>query len=40
MYQVYSLQDIFIVALLLEGWPTQAKEEPFPHEVRSGVSSS
>ena len=24
----------FIVITSLEGWPTKAKEAPFPHEVR------
>ena len=28
-----SLQDIFIVTPLLEGWPTKAEEAPSPHEV-------
>ena len=27
-------KGIFIVTPSLEGWPTKAKEAPFPHEVR------
>ena len=29
-----TLYDIFIVIPSLEEWPTKAKEEPSPHEVR------
>ena len=29
-----TLQGIFIVTLLLEGWPTKPKQAPSPHKVR------
>ena len=29
-----TLEGIFIVTPLLDGWPTKAKETPSPHELR------